>query len=277
MPEEAEPLQSHAPQQNRVLQFFSHPAVGIIGSIASVIGVVLAILFYLQTLQTRELVYTVHPVQSTLAQAGTTEDLQIVFKGEIVTRADVVAIQFAFWNQGKMSIRPINLLSPVEIKLNPPAPVLKVSINKVSRDIIELNIPDDKSIWQQGRIPLSWKILERYDGGSLQIIYAGAPATSIEMAGIIEDQGRPHNLRPRLNVKSPTQQFEEAIISPKNIIIIITIFTFVLIYFFIKDSNKRKKLKDFIKWLFLFILLLTLISLVAFLFGGDIIIPPFGF
>ncbi len=67
MPQEAQPSQTRVPQQNRVLQFFSHPAVGIIGNITSIIGVVLAILFYLQTLQTRELVYTVHPVQSILA------------------------------------------------------------------------------------------------------------------------------------------------------------------------------------------------------------------
>ena len=85
MPQEAQPSQTRVPQQNRVLQFFSHPAFGIIGNITSVIGIVLAILFYLQTLQTRELVYTVHHVQSILAQEGTTEDLQIVFKGETVT------------------------------------------------------------------------------------------------------------------------------------------------------------------------------------------------
>ena len=85
MPQAAQPSQTRVPQQNRVLQFFSHPVFGIIGHITSVIGIVLAILFYLQTLQTRELVYTVHYVQSILAQEGTTEDLQIVFKGETVT------------------------------------------------------------------------------------------------------------------------------------------------------------------------------------------------
>jgi hypothetical protein len=82
VPQEAQPSQTRVPQQNRVLQFFSHPAFGIIGNITSVIGIVLAILFYLQTLQTREWVYTVHHVQSILAQEGTAEDLQIVFKGE---------------------------------------------------------------------------------------------------------------------------------------------------------------------------------------------------
>jgi len=56
---------------------------------------------------------------------------------------------------------------------------------------------------------IRFKILERGDGGTVQLIYAGSRSTRIELSGIVEGQGGARNLSPELleRDESPVERY----------------------------------------------------------------------
>ncbi|HST20533.1 MAG TPA: hypothetical protein VLR90_05425 [Blastocatellia bacterium] len=65
-------------------------------------------------------------------------------------------------------------------------PILEATIRKVSRDVVGLDLKAEEI--SQGRLTISWDILEHNDGGIIQIIYAGSPSVTIQAEGILEVQ-----------------------------------------------------------------------------------------
>lgn len=176
--------------------FFSNPLVGVIGTVASIVGLVLAVVFYFRAQLNRELVYTVDGWQNVLSLGNEESDLQLLYKGKPLAEPQITARLFAFWNRGNASIKSENILKPIEIALAPPVRILSVSIKKKSRDIVALDVSKDEEFLSRGRIPVTWNILERNDGVSLQIIYAGPPNIEIKMIGVIEGQAELQDLWP---------------------------------------------------------------------------------
>lgn len=163
-------------------------------SVATLISVPLTILLYFESQHTRDLVFTVDPARTIIARAGRPSELKVEFKGDAI-KTDVVGAQVALWNQGKGSIHASDVLTPLEIRLNPPVPILQVSVAKTSRSVIALALGNDADMFRQGRIPVSFRILERDDGGNIQIIYAGPSDVEVSLVGVVEGAGIPRNLR----------------------------------------------------------------------------------
>jgi hypothetical protein len=188
-------LQSMAMLQSTTSDFFSNPLVGIIGTIASIVGLLLAIYFYLKGKRVRKLAYQVNPANAVVVRAGQASKLKVTFNDRII-KSDVTAFQIALWNQGNQSIKPNNILKPIIINVED-APILEASIRKMSRDIIDIELAEHE--YEQGRIGISWKILEHNDGGVIQVIYEGDTDVQITVDGVIEgqqdiievDKGRP--------------------------------------------------------------------------------------
>ena len=180
----------------RASRFFSNPAVGIIGSLASIVGLILAVIFYVNGLARRDVVYAVYPQLTYVARAERPSDLRVEFRGVPITAADVLAVQVGIWNQGSLSVRPENLLEPLQLTLTPPAPVLEVSVVKLGRPVSAIAASNDPEAFKQGRVPIHVRILERGDGANIQIIFAGRRGTKIQLGGIIEGQGEPRNFSP---------------------------------------------------------------------------------
>jgi hypothetical protein len=151
------------------MRFFGNPVVDVIGALASIIGVPLAIYFYVQTTQFRELVYYVNPAQAIVVKAGEVSRLRVLV-GDRELKSDVTTAQIAIWNRGKESLRPENVLVPVVIRTVPSVPILETKVRTKSRDAIGLGV-DDAHL-EEGAVGISWKILERGDGGVIQIVYA---------------------------------------------------------------------------------------------------------
>jgi len=107
--------------------FRNNPVVGMITTIATLISIPLSLVLYFQGRATRDVVYAVYPLRTYLARAERPTNLRVEFKGQTITGSDVIAVQIGIWNQGKMSIRPENVLEPLELVLIPPAAVLQSS------------------------------------------------------------------------------------------------------------------------------------------------------
>ncbi|MBI2494032.1 MAG: hypothetical protein HYV94_18300 [Candidatus Rokubacteria bacterium] len=175
-------------------RFANNPYYILLVSVATLISVPLTIVLYFESQHNRDLVFTVDPARTIIARAGGPSELKVEFKGDVI-KTDVVGVQVSLWNQGKGSIRASDVLTPLEIRLNPPAPILQVSAAKTSRSVIALTLENDAGLLRQGRIPVTFRILERDDGGNIQIIYAGPSDVEISLVGVVEGAGAPRNLR----------------------------------------------------------------------------------
>jgi len=170
--------------QGSITRFFSNPLVGMIGTAASVLGVGLAFLFYFSDPNTPDLTALVHPIRTTLVKSGQASNLSVKFQDKVVD-SDITIAQIAVWNRGRLSIRPQSVLKPIEIVI-PGSHILEATIRKQSRDVANLRL--NTSNLDQGRVLLAWDILERGDGGSIQLIYAGDNTAQINVEGVIEGQ-----------------------------------------------------------------------------------------
>jgi hypothetical protein len=189
--------------RSRAIRWFSNPWVGLLGSIFSVVGVGLAIYFYFVGQAVRRLVYSVNPVKTTVVKGGEASALRVLHNNQEIS-GDITAAQIAVWNQGALSIRPENILSPVRILLRPKAQILGAKISKATRDVIGASI--DRSGLAEGVVGTSWKILEQNDGFVVQLIFAGATETTIALEGTVERQQGVTQLMPIDRVRSPAEQ-----------------------------------------------------------------------
>jgi hypothetical protein len=174
------------------LQFLSHPImvfVGAIGAVASIIGLPLAIYLFIRGNKRRGLTYKISPVRTQIVRARVASRLSVFHDGREV-KSDITAAHIAIWNQGRQSIRQADMLRPLVIETENHAPILESTIHMETRDEIAFTL--DKSKCDQGRLGVSWDILEKHDGGIdggiVQIIYAGSPDLRIKASATPEGQ-----------------------------------------------------------------------------------------
>lgn len=176
-------FQSIVEKLNKVL---SNPFVTVM---LSVVSIILAIAFFQVSIQKRELCYFVSPAKSIIVKSGQTSNLNVTMDGNAI-KTDVTSAQIAFWNEGKEPIRQgiqcDDVRSDFKIKVAGNRKILDSDIIKKSRSIVSLKIDD--SAKEKGEVTVKWDILEKNDGGVIQIMYAGGPEVEIFAEGIIVGQ-----------------------------------------------------------------------------------------
>jgi len=199
-------LESGTVRSNSVLAWFASPWVGLIGTAAAILGLGFAWFTYSNTQRFRKLTYYVHPIRTVVIKSDETTGLRVLHRGQQIT-GDVTAAQIAVWNQGSEPIRREDILDEVRIVTSPRAPILEASVRKVSREIIGLRLDDSRRA--SGMIPLSWKILERDDGGVVQLIYAGPATVGISVVGAVVGQSQVSAIRFTGTITSPSEQLAQ--------------------------------------------------------------------
>lgn len=182
------------PNHSKISHFFANPVVGLVGSLASVLGLILAVYFYLQASRHRELVYFVHPARAVVFKTGQTSRLNITLEGRRL-KTDVTAVQVAFWNEGTETIRREHVLQPLVIRTAGRVPIIEGKIRTVSRKVVRLRLDARRAA--VGELRVSWNILERDDGGILQIVFAGPPESSVSASAVIEGQAKIRHAKPQ--------------------------------------------------------------------------------
>ena len=149
--------------------FAKNPVIGFLGTLASIIGLLLAVVIYFATEKHREIVYQISRSPTTVVQSGKSSDLRVYFRGSELT-GDVSSLQICVWNAGGESVRRENILSKaVSVNLGPVATILTARLAKTTRSLTGFTCqsPSLRSV------SCSWDILEKNDGGLLDIIYLG--------------------------------------------------------------------------------------------------------
>jgi hypothetical protein len=170
-------------QQKSVVAFFaSHPLLGLAASLASIISIPLGIYLYFAGSRSRNLDFYVSPTTTTIVKSGETSNLRVLYGDKPVT-TDVTGLQVVVWNDGQEAIHSQDVLDPIVIKTS--APILEARIRQVSRETTRFAV--DPSRATEGRLGVSWKILEHNDGAVIQLIVAGN-SPSIRYEGTVEGQ-----------------------------------------------------------------------------------------
>jgi hypothetical protein len=188
-----------------LLKFLSNPFIGLIGWAATVTSVLLTTYFYQASREYPQLTCYVHPVKATIVRTGEASRLITSFDNKPIA-SDITAAQVALWNRGNRPIKKQNVLKPVVIYTQDNSPILEATIRKTSRDVTHLSL--NLNELQKGRVIIDWDILERNDGGIIQLIYAGKPDVHIQAEGVIEGQPSVELAEFSGIIKSPYEQYE---------------------------------------------------------------------
>lgn len=168
-----------------IKSFFSNPLVGMIGTVASVVGLLLAVYFYYDSRRFPELAYYVNQDRVVLAKQGGISQLKYFYRDRELT-SDVTAAQVGIYNRGKEAIRKSSILKPLIIEMDPSVPILEATLQRSSRDLLKFHL--DKKNLSNGKLNVTWDILEQGDGGLIQLIYAGGSDVRISSNAVVEGQ-----------------------------------------------------------------------------------------
>ena len=262
--------------ESLLVTFFSNPIVGIIGSLASIIGVFLAIYFYIEGKAFPDLTYAVHPAKALVTRAGQSSKLITSYDGKIIN-TDITVAQIALWNRGKLPIKKNNILKPVVLYTTGNTPILEASIRKVSRDVTNLSLETDQL--QEGRLTISWDILEKDDGGVIQLIYAGNSDVAIQADGVIEGQREIKHTTFLERVSPPSDQYSPVVSAYRRLgysLFGVGIFS-TLLFSIGLALRKRVGLPFSFPWFEVLITLFCFGAAIYFLLIAGDPTPPFGF
>jgi len=177
--------QEDSAQGPAVRRFLRTPGhwVGIAGI---VIGIAVAMIGHWASQKTPELTAYVHPVRAATVRADETpSNFTVQYKGESV-EGDLTTAHVTFWNAGRKPLRPDDVLSPMVVRTANGERILEVSLRRSSREIVGLAL--DQSRLESGEVEIGWDILEKGDGGILQIIYVGDEDVSIQTEAVFVGQ-----------------------------------------------------------------------------------------
>ena len=259
----------------------AHPAIVLATLILAVIAIVVTIVLFFISQTERELVYAVNPVKTRVVTMGQTTGLEVTHNRVELGEVDITAAQVAIWNSGDESIRKGNVLKEVVIYTKPSVRILEASVSNSSRelDILKFNLIESPELLKMGRVPVSWEILEKDDGASVQLIYLGPPEVEILVEGLIEGSGSVKRVGRDVKIKSPTEQVRSKEQSRWLILYFLIVASFSLFFMLRETINYWRESRKFsIFTLIMSIFLIAMISLGIWGFMGQGPLgPPFGF
>ena len=189
---------------------------GWVGLLFGLVGIAVAIYFGLTSKRRRELVFSVNPVRTRVVTAGQATDLQVLYRDEPLGSIDITAVQLAIWNDGNESIKTEHIREETKqisketghirreivVTTKPQVRILEASVRTGSPDT-GFNLLDSTDSKAKGRVPVSWGILEKNRGASIQLLYLGTPEVDILVEGLIEGQGHAKRIVTSSSFKSP--------------------------------------------------------------------------
>lgn len=188
----------------------SSPTLVLIMAVVTVLSVIVAIVVPLEiwaaSRSGRDLVYAVNPIYTRVVTAGQSSEISVQYHGSSLGDSNVTAVQVAIWNRGKESIQQEDILQAITIRTDPPSPIWEASARTKSRDVIGLVLGNSSSSFANVELPISWRILEKNDGASIQLVYLGSDNVRISVGGVVKGVGEPKRLEVGVKPQSPYQE-----------------------------------------------------------------------
>lgn len=171
--------------RSMISAFFFSPRFATTASVASIVGCISAFYFHQASQRAPELTYSLSPAKTAIVRSGDAYGLKVTANGNEV-EDDVTAIQVAIWNAGNQSIREQQVLQPLIFKTRNAAPIINARIREQTREVVGMKL--DESNVDTGVLRVDWKILEKNDGGVVQLIVADGDRAAVAADAVIEGQ-----------------------------------------------------------------------------------------
>jgi hypothetical protein len=162
---------------------------GYIGIFIGVVGLFLTIFFNIKSVKVREPIFVVDSNRVVVVDFEhiSSSPIKVVRKNNSEINGNINSVNLYFWNNGKLSIKPENILMPLKISLSGNnVEILNYKILKISRDITKIKLTRSVSVPMK-TLDLDFKVLEENDGFVVQVIYLGGADVKFTMQGLIED------------------------------------------------------------------------------------------
>lgn len=241
------------------------------GILVGLIAVAVAIYFGLVSRKHRELVFSINPVRTKVVTAGKATDLEVLYRNEPLGDIDITAVQLAIWNVGNESIKTEHIRKEITVTTKPQVRILEASVRTQSYET-EFNLLDSTDSKFIGKVPVSWKILERKEGASIQLLYLGTPEVDVSVEGLIEGQGHPKQIEASTRFKTP-QEYHKA---RRKQILWSAISFFVLVVIAILRFVFEVQ-EELVSMLFVFSMLIFFSAIIGLISTMRERLPPFGF
>ena len=181
---------------------------GWVGLLVGLVGIAVGLYFGLISRRRRELLFSVNPVRTKVVTSGQATDLKVSYRDEPLGDTDVTAVQLAIWNAGYESIKKEHIRKEIVVTTEPQVRILEASVRTES-PYTGFKLLDSTDSKVKGRVPVSWEILERNEGASIQLLYLGTSEVDILVEGLIEGQGHAKQIVTSSSLKSPQEHHKQ--------------------------------------------------------------------
>jgi len=144
--------------------------------------------------------FIVDPIVTNIIDRDSFEGLPLKLydsKTDKEIKTNVSSVRFYFFNQGDEPIKPEHILKPLRILVQPMNRIIDYKILTVSRDVVRLKTGElGKGTWQlmdgghvdsiSNIIDIDFKVFEKNDGFSGQILFEGHKEAYLSMIGVVE-------------------------------------------------------------------------------------------
>jgi len=163
----------------------------IAGHIIGIIGIAIGLFLWFISRQHPELSFSISPIRTNIVSSDATSKLRVYY-GDREIKGELNAVQIAIWNNGNVPIRMSDTLSSIQLITKPPAPILELTLKQISRP--EMRFASVESLFHEGKVPISWRIIEQDDGVIAQVTYEGNEWVDFSLVGSILNQRSPHRV-----------------------------------------------------------------------------------
>lgn len=124
----------------------------------------------------RELTYFVNPVRFPIV-TDASKDLINVYVGDSLIPSNVSLVRLGLWNAGSKEIRQDDIRDPLRFRFTKDAQVLNAKVIAKTNELVIINI--DTTGFIDNSVVVSWNILEKMEGGAIDVVYVGELDTEI--------------------------------------------------------------------------------------------------
>jgi hypothetical protein len=171
-----------------IVRLISNPVFGVTTGVCGIIGIPLSIYLYFAAKEVPNLSYYASPSRTSIVALRDPSKLKIQYEGQDI-KGDLSAALVTIWNAGSKPIFHLDILSPLNLRMEGGSRIIEVKQVNETRPLIGFKI--DTRNKTSGILAFDWSILERNDGVRLQVIYQGDTRVSIRLDGAIIGQKVP--------------------------------------------------------------------------------------
>lgn len=161
----------------------------LVSTVIAIFSILLSIYFYFESLQKREPYYVQHPSSQIFNKSVSSPKITVIDNVGKPVIGDVYVVELSFWNNGKTSIEPSDVRTPVFLEFPNGYRLLDSKVVKENKPAVTaFKISDmPPSETDAPRVKLEWTHLDPGLGARLQFIYVGEAKPELKFKGDILD------------------------------------------------------------------------------------------